>query len=158
MAPSASNLLRSSSCNSNRISSDGNAYHTGNETVARRLALLAGGWAETRRRNGRSSKPGRTPCCLDKGWAENADFPGKSRIGASCGCAESAWLGGVSLACSITEENHATVKAAFLQKLELQSNVVRERWFAPSYDDRCEKQVTLVDQPCSKGVGSHLGT
>ncbi len=69
-----------------------------------------------------------------------------------------AMLGGSSLPCSITEENHATAKAAFLQKLELQSNVVRERWFAPSNDDRCEKQVTLVDQPCSKGVGSKLGT
>src|SRR6266498_3971255 len=67
-------------------------------------------------------------------------------------------LGGSSLPDSITEENHATTKAAFLQKLKLQSNVVRERWFAPSYNDRCEEQVTLIDQPCSKGVGSQLGT
>jgi hypothetical protein len=67
-------------------------------------------------------------------------------------------LGGSSLPCSITEENHATAKAAFLQKLKLQSNVVWEGWFAPSYDDRDEKQLALVDQPCSKGVGSQLRT
>lgn len=60
--------------------------------------------------------------------------------------------------CSITEENHATAKAAFLQKLELQSNVVRERLFTASHYDRYEEQMTLIDQSCSKGVGSHLST
>jgi hypothetical protein len=56
-------------------------------------------------------------------------------------------LGGSSLPCSITEENHATAKAAFLQKLKLQSNVVREQLFAASHDDRYEEQMTFVDQP-----------
>ena len=35
-------------------------------------------------------------------------------------------LGGSSLPCSITEENCTIAKAAFLQKLELQSHVVRQ--------------------------------
>jgi hypothetical protein len=102
---------------------------------------LTGGWGETgsETENCQSSEP--TP--------KNVQSPNRP---------VNAMLGGVSLACSITEENHATAKAALLQKLELQSNVDRERCFAPSYDDRCEKQVTLVDQPCSKGVGSKLGT
>ena len=37
-----------------------------------------------------------------------------------------AMSGGSSLPCSITEENHTIAKAAFLQKLELQSHVVRQ--------------------------------
>jgi hypothetical protein len=55
-------------------------------------------------------------------------------------------LGGSSLPCSITEENHATAKAPFAQKLELQSDVVREGLFAASHDDRHEEQMTLIDQ------------
>ena len=47
-----------------------------------------------------------------------------------------ALLGGFSLLCSITEENRAISKAALLQKLELQSNVVRQGWFAASHHDR----------------------
>ena len=45
-------------------------------------------------------------------------------------------LGGFSLLCSITEENRAISKAALLQKLELQSHVVRQGWFAASHYDR----------------------
>jgi hypothetical protein len=52
-----------------------------------------------------------------------------------------------SLLCSITEENYTTVKTAFLQKIKLQLEVVREGLFAASYDDRCEEQMTLVNQP-----------
>src|SRR6266542_944193 len=73
-------------------------------------------------------------------------------------CPVHAVLGGSSLPCSITEENHATAKAALLQKLELQSNVGREALFATSHYNRCEEQMTLVDQPGSKGVGSKLRT
>lgn len=67
-------------------------------------------------------------------------------------------LGGPSLLCSIAKENHAIAKAALLHKLKLQSNVGREGWFAAAHDDRCEEQLTLVDQPGSKGVSSQLRT
>ncbi len=46
---------------------------------------------------------------------------------------------------SITEENLATVKAVFLQKLELQSNAVWEGFFAASHDNRYEEQMILID-------------
>jgi hypothetical protein len=58
-----------------------------------------------------------------------------------------ALLGGSSLPCSITEENRTIAKAAFLQKLKLQSNVIWEALFAASHYDRDEEQMTLVDQP-----------
>jgi hypothetical protein len=48
-------------------------------------------------------------------------------------------LGGFSLPCSITKVNLTVAKAAFLQKLELQSNVLRERCFAASQDDRFDE-------------------
>jgi hypothetical protein len=56
-------------------------------------------------------------------------------------------IGGYSLPCSITEKNRAAVKAVFFQELKLQSDVVRERWFTASQDERCDEQVTFVDQP-----------
>jgi hypothetical protein len=55
-------------------------------------------------------------------------------------------LGGSSLVCSITEENHATAKAAFIQKLELQSNIIWKGLFAASHYDWYEKQMALIDQ------------
>src|SRR6185436_4768933 len=48
-------------------------------------------------------------------------------------------LGGSSLPCSITEENHAVAKAALLQKLELQFDIVREGLFSSSHYDRREE-------------------
>src|SRR5512143_2838919 len=67
-------------------------------------------------------------------------------------------LSGSAVPRSITKVNHAVTKAAFLQKLEFQSNLVREGWFADSHYDRCEEQLALVNQPRSKGVGSKLRT
>ena len=61
---------------------------------------------------------------------------------------------GSSLPCLITEENHTVAKAAFLQQLELYADVVREGSFATSHNDWCEEQLTLIDQSCSKGMGS----
>ena len=43
---------------------------------------------------------------------------------------------GSSLLYSITEENRAAAKAPLLQKLELQSHVVRQGWFATAHYDR----------------------
>jgi hypothetical protein len=48
-------------------------------------------------------------------------------------------LGGSSLLYSITEVNLTVAKATFLQKLKLQSNVVWERCFATSHDDRFDE-------------------
>jgi hypothetical protein len=50
-----------------------------------------------------------------------------------------ALLGGFCLPYSITKVNLTVAKAAFLQKLKLQSNVVRERCFAASHDDRFDE-------------------
>jgi hypothetical protein len=79
---------------------------------------LVGG---TRQRHfdGTNLKPRKVP--------ENAPTP-TSRV--------HALLGGFSLLCSITEENCAISKAALLQKLELQSHVVGQGWFAASHYDR----------------------
>ncbi len=62
------------------------------------------------------------------------------------GCGWTLQLLADRLPCSITEENHATAKAAFIQKLELQSNIVWEGLFAASHYDRYEEQMTLIDQ------------
>src|SRR6266498_4327193 len=114
-----------------------------------RLALLAGGraWALL------GSRKNLKPACPGRQAREKY-----LKMRQTPTCPVHAVLGGSSLPCSITEENHATAKAALLQKLELQSNVGREALFATSHYNRCEEQMTLVDQPCSKGVGSKLRT
>jgi hypothetical protein len=72
--------------------------------------------------------------------------PARTEVGSGCTC----------LSCAITEVNHTAPEAALLQQLELQSNVVREGWFAASYDEWCKEQQALIDQPGSKGAGSQL--
>src|SRR5512140_1175659 len=66
--------------------------------------------------------------------------------------------GGSSLSCSITEVNRTVPKAAFRQKLELQSHVVGQCGFAASHDDRDQEQMNLVEQPGPEGVVGELRT
>lgn len=66
-------------------------------------------------------------------------------------------LGGVALPCAITEENHATAKVTFLPKRQFQAHMVRQREFAAAVNWG-EKEVTLVDQPGTKGMGRQFGT
>ncbi len=64
--------------------------------------------------------------------------------------AKPCWLhavsGGSGLVCSITEENHAIIKAAFIHKLERQSYIAWQSLFAASHDDGYDKQMALIDQ------------
>jgi hypothetical protein len=61
-----------------------------------------------------------------------------------------ALLGGSSLPGLVTDVDHAVAKAAFLQKVQLQINIVREGLFAASYHDRYEEQVALANNPALK--------
>src|SRR5690606_16141416 len=58
---------------------------------------------------------------------------------------------------TITEENRAIAKAAFLQKLELQPDVLRQGRFAASHNNRDQEQVALVHQPRPEGLGGEFG-
>jgi hypothetical protein len=64
---------------------------------------------------------------------------GGQAIGRTTAYPVPAGLGAASLFCSIPEENHAAAKAAFLQKLELQADMVGEGLFSTSYHDRREE-------------------
>ena len=68
--------------------------------------------------DGTSFKPRKVP--------ENAQTPTTTAPAYATGDRVHAVLGGSSLPCSITEENCTIGKAAFHQKLELQSHVVRQ--------------------------------
>ena len=54
-------------------------------------------------------------------------------------------LSSISRLCSIPKENHAAAKAAFIQKLKLQSNLIRKGVFAASYQNRSKKQMAFID-------------
>ena len=92
-------------------------------------ARVTSGWGEKRLETGTCNSSEQTP--------KNVLSPSRP---------VHAVLGGSSLVCSITEENHATAKAAFIQKLELQSNIIWKGLFAASHYDWYEKQMALIDQ------------
>ena len=58
----------------------------------------------------------------------------------------------------VMEMNYAAPEAALGQKLELDANVIRQRALSATDDDRDEKQVALIDQPCGDRLASESGT
>ena len=57
----------------------------------------------------------------------------------------------------VPQVHQAVAEALFLQELERQMDTVGQGPLPAAHDDRCEKELELVDQPCRERLGSEVG-